>query len=176
MPTVEEVIASFEIAYPELIRMGLKTYSVTSRQTPDVIQSDTLEARVTELHARGDECPTDGVLHVSVPLIFDHRKAPKVFGKYEVSCMTRFWSFDEDEADLVPEEFARGNYENLHWDEEFAPSNFEALVDRCPELIRTKLNLPDMTRAEMLDALAFGNFEAHRRECTRLKAARVSKR
>ncbi len=174
MPTVEEVIASFENAYPGLIRMGLRTYSVTAQQTPEVMEGDTLEARVTALHAHSDECPPNATLHVSVPLIFDHRMAPQVFGRCAVDYSVRFWSFEEDEADLVPQEFARGNDENLHWDEEFAPSNYEALVDRCPEKIRAKLNQPNMTRSEMLDALAFGDFDAHRRECERLKAARVS--
>jgi hypothetical protein len=41
-------------------------------------------------------------------------------------------------------------------------------VDRCSDEIRKQFNNPDMSRSEMLDALAFGNFEEHKKKSIQL--------
>ncbi|MBA3665764.1 MAG: hypothetical protein H0W61_16400, partial [Bacteroidetes bacterium] len=50
----------------------------------------------------------------------------------------------------------------------WAPLKFEKYVDRCSEDIRKQFGNPDMTRQEMLDALAFGSFEEHKKKSLQL--------
>ncbi len=50
----------------------------------------------------------------------------------------------------------------------WAPQHFEKFVDRCSTEIRKSFNSPEMTREDMLDALAFGNFEEHKKKCIQL--------
>ena len=50
----------------------------------------------------------------------------------------------------------------------WAPVKFEKYVDRCSEEIRKQFGNPNMTKKEMLDALAFGNFEEHKKKSLQL--------
>ena len=48
----------------------------------------------------------------------------------------------------------------------YGPINIsKKFVDENSDLIKTKLGNPNMTRKEMLDALAFGDFERHKKNC-----------
>lgn len=95
------------------------------------------------------------VIMISKPFVFDNRKLPKVYDGLEVK--------SKIEGEL-PVEFKVDVKKEYIW----APQRFEKYVDRCAEEIRKKFKKPDMTRNEMLDALAFGSFEEHKKKATQL--------
>ena len=95
------------------------------------------------------------VIMIAKPFVFDNRKLPKVYDGLEIKAKI--------EGDL-PQEFKVDARMEYIW----APQRFESFVDRCGDEIRKKLKNPNMTRSEMLDALAFGNFDAHKKKCNEL--------
>ncbi|HEY1038348.1 MAG TPA: hypothetical protein VGF30_03035 [Bacteroidia bacterium] len=95
------------------------------------------------------------VIVISKPFVFDNRALPKVYQGIEVKAKI--------EGGL-PEEFKVETGKGYVW----APQHFEKFVDRCSADIRKKFNNPEMSREEMLDALAFGNFEEHKKKCIQL--------
>lgn len=95
------------------------------------------------------------VIMISKPFVFDNRKLPKVYDGLEVK--------SKIEGEL-PQEFKVDVKKEYIW----APQRFEQYVDRCADEIRKKFKKPDMTRKEMLDALAFGSFDDHKKKCTQL--------
>lgn len=97
------------------------------------------------------------VISVDYPFIFDKRKLPQTFMGLDV----RGGSYP------LPHEF-----ENINSDNEYvwAYQRFEEYVDNHSELIRKTLNNPTMIRDEMLDALCFGDFIAHKQMCIKWEA------
>jgi hypothetical protein len=96
------------------------------------------------------------VILISKPFIFDNRSLPKSYEGLEIKAKI--------EGEL-PEEF-KPNSERKEYT--WAPKKFETFVDRCAIDIRKKFNNPNMSREEMLDALAFGNFEEHKKKSIQL--------
>ena len=95
------------------------------------------------------------VIMISKPFVFDNRKLPKSYDGLEVK--------GKIEGEL-PTEFKVDVKQEYIW----APQRFEQYVDRCQDDIRKKFKNPAMSRNEMLDALAFGNFEEHKKKCKQL--------
>jgi hypothetical protein len=95
------------------------------------------------------------VIMISKPFVFDNRKLPKVYDGLEIK--------SKIEGDL-PTEFKVDVKQEYIW----APQRFEQYVDRCGDEIRKKFKKPGMTRNEMLDALAFGNFAEHKKKSQQL--------
>lgn len=94
------------------------------------------------------------VIMVSKPFMFDNRQLPKTYEGLDIK--------SKIEGNL-PKEFAikkDSNKKEYVW----APNKFEKYVDRCSEEIRKELGNPAMSRQDMLDALAFGNFEEHKKK------------
>ena len=101
------------------------------------------------------------VIQISRPLIFDNRLIPKRFEGLDVK--------SKIQGDL-PFEFTI-NREQVDWHKReyiWAPERFVKFVDRCSAEIKGKLQNPDMNKKEMLAALCFGNFEAHKLKCEQL--------
>ena len=101
------------------------------------------------------------VIDVSRPLVFDNRELPKAFEGLEIKAVvhgelpTEF-NIDRTQPDWIKREYI------------WAPERFELFVDRCSDDIRKKLGNPQMTREDMLSALAFGDFEAHKQKTSDL--------
>ena len=94
------------------------------------------------------------VIMVSKPFIFDNRQLPKTYEGLDIKCKIE---------GTLPKEFAikkDAPKKEYVW----APAKFEKYVDRCSDEIHKQFNNPNMSRQEMLDALAFGNFEEHKRK------------
>ncbi len=53
-------------------------------------------------------------------------------------------------------------------DHTFDPKKFECFVDKNLIELRVHFAKPEMTKDELLDALAFGNFEEHKKNFTRI--------
>ena len=85
---------------------------------------------------------------VSKPFMFDNRQLPKTYEGLDIK--------SKIEGNL-PKEFAF-NKNSPKKEYVWAPFKFEKYVDRCSEEIRKEFGNPNMSRTEMLDALAFGNF------------------
>ena len=85
------------------------------------------------------------VIMVSKPFVFDNRALPKIYQGIEIKSKI---------------EAGKGYV--------WAPQHFEKFVDRCSTEIKKTLNNPNMSRTDMLDALAFGNFEEHKKKCFQL--------
>ncbi len=98
------------------------------------------------------------VIMVSKPFMFDNRQLPKVYEGLEIKAKIE---------GILPKEFAFKK-DAIKKEYVWAPSKFEKYVDRCAEEIRLQFGNPDMTRQDMLDALAFGNFEEHKRKSLQL--------
>lgn len=95
------------------------------------------------------------VIMVSKPFVFDNRALPKVYQGIEIKSKIE---------GTLPDEFKVETGKAYVW----APNNFEKFVDRCSNEIKKTFNNPEMSRNEMLDALAFGNFEEHKKKCIQL--------
>ena len=98
------------------------------------------------------------VINISKPFLFDNRQLPKTYEGLDIK--------SKIEGGL-PEEF-KIEKESLVKEYLWAPNNFEKFVDRCSEDIKKQFGNPNMSRSEMLDALAFGNFEEHVKKSTAL--------
>ncbi|MCU0361244.1 MAG: hypothetical protein MUF75_11105 [Bacteroidia bacterium] len=98
------------------------------------------------------------VIMVSKPFMFDNRQLPKTYEGLDIKAKIE---------GTLPKEFAfkkDSNKKEYVW----APIKFEKYVDRCSEEIRKEFGNPGMSRNEMLDALAFGNFEEHKKKSLQL--------
>lgn len=95
--------------------------------------------------------------------IFDHRKIPSIYKGLRVQ-MGRIL------IDEIPLEFKIRDGKTEYF---YAYQRYEALVDRCSDEIRKKLDNPTMTRDEMLDALspARGDFKKWREKCKDMERA-----
>ncbi|HNP49163.1 MAG TPA: hypothetical protein PKK99_10960 [Bacteroidia bacterium] len=95
------------------------------------------------------------VIDVSRPLVFDNRLLPKTFEGLDVKAIIH--------GDL-PMEFnidrTKPDWQKMHYI--WAPERFEHFVDRCSLEIKKQLGNPAMSRDEMLSALCFGDYEAHK--------------
>lgn len=98
------------------------------------------------------------VIMISKPFLFDNRQLPKIYEGLEIK--------SKIEGSL-PEEF-KVDKEALKKEYLWAPAKFEKYVDRCAEEIRKQFGNPNMSRQEMLDALAFGSFEDHKKKTVQL--------
>ena len=101
------------------------------------------------------------VIDVSRPLIFDNRLLPKSFEGLDVKAIIH--------GDL-PSEF-KIDRTNPDWQKKeyiWAPERFEHFVDRCSTEIKKQLGNLNMTRDEMLSALCFGDYEAHKKKTDQL--------
>ena len=94
------------------------------------------------------------VIMISKPFIFDNRLLPKKYEGLDIK--------SKIEGGL-PEEF-KIEKEAIKKDYLWAPNKFEKYVDRCSEDIKKQFGNPNMSRSEMLDALAFGSFEDHKKK------------
>lgn len=94
------------------------------------------------------------VIMISKPFLFDNRLLPKTYEGLDIK--------SKIEGGL-PEEF-KIEKEAIKKDYLWAPLKFEQFVDRCADDIKKQFNNPNMSRAEMLDALAFGSFEDHKKK------------
>ncbi len=94
------------------------------------------------------------VIMISKPFLFDNRQLPKSYEGLEIK--------SKIEGGL-PEEF-KIEKEAIKKDYLWAPNKFEKFVDRCSDDIKKQFGNPNMSRAEMLDALAFGSFEDHKKK------------
>ncbi len=100
-------------------------------------------------------------IEISRPLIFDSRVIPD---RYEGLRIKRRIHGP------LPEEF-QIDREAVDWHKReyvWAPERFEKYVDREGDRIRKELGDTEMTREDMLDALCFGNFQAHKEKVDRL--------
>lgn len=103
------------------------------------------------------------VIKISRPLVFDNRLLPKRFEGLDVKTNIKL---TED----LPKEF---NVDRTQpdWHKKqyiWAPERFVKFVDRCEKEIKVKLNSPQMSKKEMLDALCFGNYEEHKQKSMQL--------
>ena len=98
------------------------------------------------------------VIMISKPFLFDNRQLPKSYEGLDIK--------SKIEGGL-PEEF-KFDKETIKKEYLWAPAKFAKYVDRCSDEIRKQFGNPAMTRNEMLDALAFGNFEEHKKKSLQL--------
>lgn len=98
------------------------------------------------------------VIMISKPFLFDNRQLPKTYEGLDIK--------SKIEGGL-PEEF-KVEKEALTKEYLWAPNKFEKYVDRCADEIKKQFGNPNMSRSEMLDALAFGNFQEHIKKSTLL--------
>lgn len=101
------------------------------------------------------------VIDVSRPLVFDNRLLPKSFEGLDVKAVIHGDLPTEFNIDRTQPDWSKKQY---IW----APERFEQYVDRCSDDIKKKLGDPKMSRDEMLSALAFGDFQAHKAKTTEL--------
>jgi hypothetical protein len=97
------------------------------------------------------------VIDVSRPLIFDNRLLPKSFEGLDVKTIIHGDLPTEFKIDRTKPDWQKKEY---IW----APERFENFVDRCGPEIKKQLGNLNMTRDEMLSALCFGDYEAHKQK------------
>lgn len=127
---------------------------------------DNFKARYKHLEKKGlrilgikliDPVKKTHVIEISRPLLFDSRAIPDRYEGLKIKRRIH---------GPLPEEFQidRGAVEWHKKEYVWAPERFEKYVDRCADKIRKKLGQPDLSREDLLDALCFGNFKAHKRK------------
>lgn len=100
-------------------------------------------------------------IFIGTPFIFDKRIIPLEFKGYNVL---------RTSCGLPPNRYFPKD-KSLNIEEKYSPENLVNFVDDHLELISWKLNLPELTKEEALDALT-GGFELHVKKCERLKKYR----
>ncbi len=95
------------------------------------------------------------VIDISRPLLFDNRLLPKIFEGLDVKAVV---SGDLPVEFTVDRSIPDWQKKEYIW----APERFEKYVDRCGDEIKKKLGDPKMSREDMLSALCFGDFKAHK--------------
>ncbi len=95
------------------------------------------------------------VIDVSRPLVFDNRLLPKSFEGLEVKAVIHGDLPVEFKVDRTVPDWQKKEY---IW----APERFEHFVDRCAVEIKKQLGNANMSREEMLSALCFGDYQAHK--------------
>lgn len=140
-PKMFEILRSFETKYGYLKKKGL-----------------TIEGL-----AMVDVKKKKHVIKVTRPLVFDNRLIPKRFEGLDVKTSIKINT-------NMPAEFAvdrtKPDWHKIHYI--WAPERFMKYVERCENEIKTQLENPGMTKAELLDALCFGNFEEHKQKSLQL--------
>lgn len=101
------------------------------------------------------------VIDVSRPLIFDNRLLPKSFEGLDVKAIIHGELPVEFNIDRTKPDWQKKQY---IW----APERFEHFVDRCSTEIKKQLGNLNMTRDEMLSALCFGDYTAHKEKTNQL--------
>jgi hypothetical protein len=101
------------------------------------------------------------VIDVSRPLVFDNRLLPKSFEGLEVKAIIHGDLPTEFKIDRTIPDWQKKEY---IW----APERFEHFVDRCATEIKKQLGNANMSREEMLSALCFGDYEAHKKKTEQL--------
>jgi hypothetical protein len=101
------------------------------------------------------------VIDVSRPLIFDNRLLPKSFEGLDVKAIIHGDLPTEFMIDRTKPDWQKKEY---IW----APERFEHFVDRCSTEIKKQLGNLSMSRDEMLSALCFGDYEAHKSKTKQL--------
>jgi hypothetical protein len=101
------------------------------------------------------------VIDVSRPLIFDNRLLPKSFEGLDVKMIIHGDLPTEFKIDRTKPDWQKKEY---IW----APERFEHFVDRCSTEIKKQLGNLNMTRDEMLSALCFGDYAAHKEKTDQL--------
>lgn len=89
------------------------------------------------------------------PFLFDCRLLPKRYDGIDIKVRIQ---------GQLPEEFKLKTPN----DYPFLPENFEKYVEKKLDAIRSYFEKPEMTKSEILDALAFGNFEEHKKNVQNL--------
>lgn len=97
------------------------------------------------------------VIDVSRPLVFDNRLLPKVFEGLEIKAVIHGDLPVEFKVDRSKPDWQKKEY---IW----APERFEHFVDRCCNDIKKQLGNMGMSREDILSALCFGDFEAHKQK------------
>ncbi|MFC1731455.1 hypothetical protein ACFL6I_14145 [candidate division KSB1 bacterium] len=136
--------------YAHLIAKGLEVKGVSTSLSEDEQENpeETFRNGMEGLPGYPERC----VLSVQHPLIWDHSWLPDEYKGVKLS----------KAIGKMPKEFTGKGVR--YWYQYWAPKRFEALVDRCFEEIKEFLEKPDATREEILDALAFGDFEEHKKK------------
>lgn len=154
--TVKEIESSFEKDYSHLFEMGAERVSVIWRSPEDI--GEDARANLPEYMTESTEIdPNIHGMHIRVPVIFDHRKIPKLYKGLKVRTVVitdkpphREWDF--------------GDREIISYEESANPRKYIDFVNRCAVEIRLQLKNPNMTFEEMLDAICWGDFEKYKAE------------
>lgn len=112
-----------------------------------------------------DPVPGNDVIDVMHAFIFDSRKIPETYKGFRVSNQRAMPSEPQQddifEPEYLPQEFVIGDDEVIYVEDAEAPLRYTTFVDRCEDDIRKALGDPAMSRMDILDALAWGNFQRH---------------
>jgi len=101
------------------------------------------------------------VIEISRPLIFDSRVIPDRYEGLRVKRrihgpLPEEFQIDRDSVDWHKREYV------------WAPERFEKYVDREGGKISKALGNPEMSREDMLNAICFGNYQAHKEKVEKL--------
>ena len=103
------------------------------------------------------------VIEISRPIIFDSRAIPDRYEGLKIKrrihgSLPEEFQIDRDAVDWHKKEYV------------WAPERFEKYVSRESDKIRKTLGDPEMSKEDMLDAICFGNFQAHKEKVFKLVA------
>jgi hypothetical protein len=152
---VKDIIENFTALQVEQIKMGAY---VTGIFGPSVNAGNTGKSELCiniSIRKEQDEYvnPFTHSINFWVPFIIDHRKIPKFYKGIKVSTITIL--------DTLPMELDFWDNEDVSFEEANDPQHYIDFVNRCEEEIKVKFNNQAMTKKEILDALAFGDFEKY---------------
>ncbi len=103
------------------------------------------------------------VIEISRPIIFDSRAIPDRYEGLKIKrrihgSLPEEFQIDRDSVDWHKREYV------------WAPERFQKYVDRETDQIRKVLGDPEMSKEDMLNAICFGDFQAHKEKVDKLIA------
>ncbi len=122
----------------------------------------------TSQEIKSDDFNNDDV-HISclIPFIFDHRQLPASFEGVRVICGII--------DNTIPAIFSDGinEREPVFFDQYWNPDKFVRFVEGNIDKIKEGLKRPSVTRKEALDAICFGDYNAHVEKCEEILIKRI---
>jgi len=153
--TIKEIESSFRQDFPQLFETNDVRFWVGWRSAEDI--GEELKATLPEYTTEDTEIdPSLYYLGFQSPIIFDHRLIPSTYRGFKVEMI-----IGDDESAT---EWDFGDRECIPYKESADPQKYVDFVYRCGDEIRKKLKSDNMTIAEMLDAVCWGNFQKYKSE------------
>lgn len=153
MKNYSKIITKMMEKYSHLTKMGAEIRGVFG---PDIeLIND--KAHIKE---NPDYENLEDTINIWVPFVFDHRQIPKIYEGIPVQTIIF--------SDSIPKHYFKAGKDKSFLKRDIdKPEDFIDFVDEFEDDIKMTFNNPDITKNDILDALAYGDFEEYKKHFNR---------